>query len=384
MKTVFFGPFIGEFGWELVYWQGWVKEVSKTIFKDCYKIVSSYPGRYPFYPYADEFWPHTQEFTSILVSQRDYITDYWKNGLPKGNITVKKYRFGLYPYYKVIPYTTNEPRIDISNIVYTMLCSYKERLPEDTLYFMPFTLNKCPKYNIIFGTTIKANPIKDADFVTKKIDLKYQALEKISSTKKGKDFLNKIVNKKNNLIAIFPRRRSVRRPDKNWAKDKYIKLIELLKNFLNGEYTIALLGEPGGAYFDDTPLEDCLDLINISSEIRLDTQIAFLERADLAIGGMSGAILFALACGCPALTFGFEEQRERYYQENYLNTRFIYYPDINPEPEEIFDLAIGMLSKKIPPANQKSWNPLDYFNSKFKIKKFFRSYFVERIINFTL
>jgi len=30
MKTVFFGPFVGEFGWEMLYWHAWVNKVSKN------------------------------------------------------------------------------------------------------------------------------------------------------------------------------------------------------------------------------------------------------------------------------------------------------------------------------------------------------------------
>ena len=53
MKTVFFGPFVGEFGWEMLYWHAWVNKVSNGKFKNYKKIVASFSGRESFYPNAD-------------------------------------------------------------------------------------------------------------------------------------------------------------------------------------------------------------------------------------------------------------------------------------------------------------------------------------------
>src|SRR5258708_38385520 len=82
MKTVFFGPFIGEFGWELLFWQGWVRKMCRNEFRNHHKVVASYPGRQAFYPYADEVWPLPERFLNLKVSGHSYFTDGWRGGYP--------------------------------------------------------------------------------------------------------------------------------------------------------------------------------------------------------------------------------------------------------------------------------------------------------------
>ena len=82
MKTVFFGPFIGEFAWELIHWQGWVRKITREKYSKSRIIVSSYNGRAGLYPHADEFWPLPQWFTDRKINSVRYILKGWKQGLP--------------------------------------------------------------------------------------------------------------------------------------------------------------------------------------------------------------------------------------------------------------------------------------------------------------
>jgi hypothetical protein len=82
MKTVFFGPFVGEFGWELLAWQGWVRKVCRNEYKDYHKIVCSFPGHYPLYPDTDEYIPLPQWLVDTKLPARAYITDCWIGDLP--------------------------------------------------------------------------------------------------------------------------------------------------------------------------------------------------------------------------------------------------------------------------------------------------------------
>jgi hypothetical protein len=364
MKTVFFGPFVGEFGWELLFWQGWVRDVARTVFKDYHKIVSSFPGRYPFYPDADEFWPHPDWLLAENYSPNGYITDWWKNRLPKGNIVKHKYKWGIRSYYQSLEVHADKP--DSSSKILNLFNSYKKRLPKDTIYFAPFLLNRCPKYGITFGAEIADHPLDASDLKLKIIDFEFQLLEKFSPTPKAEKIFSSIA-KTDKIIAIFPRRRDYRRPDKNWKKEKYDYLIKMLQAKFKG-YTIAILGEPGGAFYSEGVPHGCLDLINLDPGLRLDIQIAAIKQAVLSIGSMSGALIFALACGCPTLTFGYTTQMKRYHRENYLGTRFVYYPDMNPEPKIVLQLAEGMIDQRIPPKEQADWNPLNYFGPVHKIR----------------
>lgn len=58
MSNVFFGPWVGEFGWELMSWQGFCRATAKLIEYD--KVyVSSFPDMgYLYQDFADEFIPH--------------------------------------------------------------------------------------------------------------------------------------------------------------------------------------------------------------------------------------------------------------------------------------------------------------------------------------
>jgi len=377
MKTVFFGPFVGEFGWELLFWQGWVKDVSRSVFKDYHKIVSSFPGRHPFYPEADEFWPHPDWLSAKNYSQRGYITDWWKNGLPAPNIVIRKYKLGFRRYFESTP-IVKEKRQDASDAIRDLFDSYKKRLPEDTVYFTPFALNKCPKYNITFGADIADNPLGMSDFKTKRIDFKYQLLEKIIPTPKGEEAFLSIAKGVDKIIAVLPRKRDHRRPDKNWQREKYDSLIAMLQQRFK-DYVIAILGEPGGAFYAEGVPEGCIDLINLDPNLRMDIQVAALKHAELSIGSMSGATIFALACGCPSITFAFFGQAELLHRQNFLGTRLIYYPEMDPEPEIILRLAEGMINHKIPPQDRIHWDALDYFGTMYKFRKKIMRYLKEAV-----
>jgi ADP-heptose:LPS heptosyltransferase len=144
------------------------------------------------------------------------------------------------------------------------------------------------------------------------------------------------------MIAVFPRFRSVRRTDKNWSAENYRDLIGRLQSRFP-RLVIAILGAPGGAYFEDGVPKDCLDFINVPERHRMDLQIAALKRCVLAVGSMSGAILTALAAGCPSLTWGYPGERDRYHEENFLKTQFYYYSEMGARVQEIYELASSMI-----------------------------------------
>ena len=72
----FAGPFIGEFGWELCYWQGWLRKIKKDFLQKDELIICSYPGRYPLYEFADKFLELPQWFLNKKYSQRGYLLDF--------------------------------------------------------------------------------------------------------------------------------------------------------------------------------------------------------------------------------------------------------------------------------------------------------------------
>lgn len=328
-KTVFFGPFFGEFGWEVSFWHGWVKKMCRERYKGYKKIVASYPGREPFYPDADEFWPHPLEISKLRISQRGYISDFWVGDLPKGE---------------------NPESFDknISAWAEALLQEYQKKLPSDTIFYVPHKLNVYQLYGkrhflgvLIFKGLNLGGELK---VFTPKFE--HQIFEELQPTEAGRKFLQQYIGFDKKLIAVFPRCRLGRRPDKNWPRQKYDLLIKNLQRQYPTHF-IGIFGAPGGAYYSDgkVPL-NCFDFINLPEDIRFSVQLSALKQSDVAVGGISGALVVALLAGCPVVQWGYPVHRKPVNQQNFLKTRCIFWPEMNPSVEIIEKLVNLMMKKK--------------------------------------
>ncbi len=357
-KTIFFGPFIGEFGWELLYWHGWIRKVCKQYFYEYKKIVSSFPGRQPFYPDMDEFWPLPDDFLELKFSSRNYMTDYWVNGYPRPNSVERRKRFGIFKYEKWSESSYNGEN-DVEPAAIKLVNEFKSKLPNNTRMFVPFKWNNFKEQNLNFGVKYLKNPNSSSDFEIEKIPWERQDFDYLYPTSKGQNKLHILRTDTRPIISIFPRGRPNRRPDKNWSKEKYDDLIFLIHNELP-DYQVAILGEPGGAYYEGEVPSGCLDLINIDNNVRMDVQIAVLKKSVVALGSISGAILVSLASGCPSLTWGWVNLMENYHMENILKTPFIYFPRMDASVEDIFKFLKGMIKEEIPPSKHYMWDPSSF------------------------
>lgn len=363
MKTVFFGPFIGELGWEMLYWQGWVRRVCLEEFRDYRKIAASFPGREPLYPYVDELWPLPDYFLDLRVSGHGYFTDWWRKGIPKPQntsvsrvvrtvatsrgaraavaralgqlIPARLRQLLMWGWIPALRFSRSMP--DVEPFAERMLADFKAKLPPDTSYFVPWKGNYYVADALEFGVTITERT-DDPDFRVVAIDYRYQLLERLEPTPTGLELCREFVPEDSRLIAVFPRWRTMRRPDKNWPRRRYEQLIQELQHTFP-EFEIAILGEPGGAYFSDGVPEGCIDLINVPHHHRLDIQIAALRQSVLALGSISGALTVALAAGCPAVMWGYSHFLDVYHKANFLGTPMIYYPEPNPTVEVVVGLA---------------------------------------------
>ncbi len=348
MKTVFLGPWIGEFGWEFLNWSGWVRRVCRDHFKDCRKIVASLPGRKPFYaPYIDEFWPLPEEYIKLQASCHAYFTDGWRDGYPGKQENMRKeegvWRFDEMPI----------PGPSIEAAAEAMLEDFRKKLPPDTIYFVPWKWNRYEPDGIEFGFRCKEEGQlpKLGTFENRAIPPEFQIFE---YHRPGPELMlrfNQAFPGDTQFICMFPRERHVRRADKNWQRDKYYELLlKLQKRF--PQYPIAILGEPGGACFADGVPEGCLDFINLQSDLRFETQLAVLSRSVFSVGGISGAMLVALACGSPSLLWGHSDYTPGIHGSNKMSTPAIFHPQEDPDVETIFWLCDGLQQSS---ARFKTW-----------------------------
>ena len=333
VRTVFFGPFVGEFGWELISWHGWVKRLCRTRYRNHHKVVCSFPGRYPLYPDADEFWPLPKKFLKNPISPRGYITDNWIKGFPKPN---------------------NKPfeLPEVMPLITEVIKDFKKKLPKDAHFIVPWEFRYDHVDKKYYGVSVPADPSSDKEFKTYPIPLSNQFLEVLRPTPKGVKTLGQMMDDDRKLISIFPRHRAFRRPDKTWRRRKYEIMIKSI--WQKFEFRIAVLGEPGGAFFAEGGVpKGCIDLINVDSNLRLDVQLAALNKSVLAVGGLSGAILLALLAGCPALTWGTASGWPGFKRGNYTKTKLIYYPSQDPPVKTILEYIGWILKRgKVPITNE--------------------------------
>ena len=141
-KTVFFGPFIGEFAWEIMHWQGWIRKVCAEQFKDHRKIASSFTGRAGLYPNVDEFWPVPDSFQVHVTNSVQYIVKGWRHGLPGSKElravpekVIKDGAVSLEYRYEEVYEAAEGP--DIEPQATAMYEDMKQRLPNDTICFTP-------------------------------------------------------------------------------------------------------------------------------------------------------------------------------------------------------------------------------------------------------
>jgi hypothetical protein len=349
-NVVIFGPYVGEFGWELLYWQGWVRKVCESHFTNHKKIAISFEGRDVFYDKVDEFRELPQHLSSQILSSRNYICDYWHDGQPSSSsdyfwsakAVLQQLRNGVRPHRISRELINN----DIPSIR-ALLIEYQESLRaefanyDSVEIYAPWHLNDFHGYS--FGFDFNSGfDLGSPERVTR-IEFNRQTLTRLSLENIVKDGKSESIESKR--VAIYPRRRNIRRSDKNWSESNYTELIEL---FQAAGYEVGILGDRLGAYFTESAPAGVVDLINIEDVGRLRVQMEFLKKSNLAVGAMSGATLFSLATGTPTLIFGYAEEKSRYESENFLKTPLLYHSHMNPTPKELFELATNFLKNTIP------------------------------------
>jgi len=342
--VVVFGPFIGEFGWELLFWHGVVRRLCRTDFRSHYRVAVSLAGREPFYPDVDEFVAIKSTDLPSGYSPRSYITDGWRDGLPgegRQYHTLHPINVWASIRHKRITRATYIERWQgppVEPYVSALMTRLVARFPLNTTFVSPFQTHSLDDGQFGCDVSVPSTALANA---SRKPSFESQFLTRLTASNEASSQITQLLDSAKSYVSVFPRSRPFRRTDKNWSREQYVELIGLIRD---RGFNVALLGAPNGAYFAHESHPECLDLINIPDENRLDLHLAMISRSVLSVGAMSGSLLVALAAGCPAVIFGDEGQQLQYYQENYLNSPLMYVSTLQPRASDLMRVIESMLS----------------------------------------
>ena len=272
MKEVnLYGPYIGEFAWELLWWQGWVRShATRSSSKNTYTIACSFNGRQPFYESVDQFIPIEElDILGSEYSSRAYILDSWDQG-------------------------ESLPPVEFTGQIAELITRLKARFKAKVNVFAPW--KQIRSGDEIFGTKLLGT-----DFKHQKPNYSCQSLPILKPSTRASFLSSDDIAS----ICIFPRHRQKRRPDKNLDMVFYKYLAESL---LKEGYRVFLLGDPNGAYRFHIEHPMFINLVDtIDSKHRLSLHLAALSKSCWAIGGVSGALFLSLFQGVPTIAVGARE-----------------------------------------------------------------------------
>jgi len=251
-KILLAGPWVGEFGWELFCWQGYLRKQSKLFDKT---IIIGRPG--------NDFLYHDFCHQYIEFDPEGFDTDMWK-------------------CYNCKSYD-----------------SIKEKI-----YHTKYIDGQ---FNIGMHYHIKGVLDTKGIFFTEQEFIRY-----IGKSKKKYDIIFHCRNKKTGS-------------QRNWDKQKWKDLYDLLKD----KYKVACIGNNESFYIEGTE-----DLRGIT----LKELAGVLNNSKIIIGPSSGPMHFASLCGTKHLVWSTDYNLVRYEKDwNPLKTEVIFYgkEGWNPKPENI-------------------------------------------------
>lgn len=116
------------------------------------------------------------------------------------------------------------------------------------------------------------------------------------------------------IIVIFPRARA-RAAQRNIPRFVWYELVENLKKTC----TVVLAGTPQGACLADYKADNVINLISYDEPDKTQKIITYLNSAQMSVSSQSGGTHIALLSGCPSYIIGHEMERHSKV-ENRLNT----------------------------------------------------------------
>ncbi|MCC7427724.1 MAG: hypothetical protein IT557_12515 [Alphaproteobacteria bacterium] len=320
--AILFGPFVGEFGWEQSFFAGYVRRFAAEAAGDYDIHVASFPGRAPLYGRGVTVHAHPDWFRELRLSANAYVCDQW---------------FGDWP---AIPDGASYARC-VALHHERLLAYYRAEVGPFRRALAPAGLFTClfdpaRSWGTWFSPLGRFSPAP----VTLRIEPEVQLWRPIETDPADEDMLSSIAPDlfagDRPAVAVLPRRRTGRRPDKNWPEENYHDLIaRLLEHPLRPR--VVVIGEPGGCWFAEGEVpHGAIDLIHVPDERRLGLQVAAARRCRFAVGGLSGAMLVMLGFGVPTIEWGHASAEPETRRQNMMGTPMHYLAHPAPSVDAVW------------------------------------------------
>jgi len=285
-STIAFGPWLGEFGWELMYWHAFVRKKCKD--EQIQKpVVCSWCENKHLYKNTTFYPIYKKDIEPLNTYPNMYFLKYYHSD--------KKIR----DFYNVIKQKIKQ-QSNVAEIVDPV------EIHESGL--------------LEFG-----NPRKHQTFEVLKPMLKWQLLN--TNTKKPR-------------IVLFPRFRQ-QNTQKNKSAEFWMELIKMLP-----QYNFVIGGTEGPYFEKFSNIElDSRTLHGTFANSWIDLQLYLLQQSNLAVCPESGTIFLALLSNTPTVAFGSEREKERCAKvENIFATPIIYIGDREVATSDLAKTIISMLN----------------------------------------
>lgn len=288
--NIIFGPFVGEFGWEVSRWNGFVRWFCLNN-KDKNIVISTRESSSGFY-----FGLGDNVILDLFSIKQDYTADF----------TPVEYRARGVKSVEIIKKITDD------------------------------VVSKYPTYYLFRPTQLSR---KSYDAI-KKYDFNYLVPKEISSC--IDHVLNRQKNKKIICIASRHRKDTVNR---NWSESNWECLFDLIdcsKNLFG-----IVVGRDNSIYKSTKPRDNIKYLCSEYNDPTVGLLIEVIKRSSVTIGPQTGVIILSNAMRTPTVFWGHEIKRHS-VEENYSNTVSVGIEEKDrikyvTEPEIIFDEMLKII-----------------------------------------
>jgi len=341
LNNILFGPFIGEFGWELCYWQGWVRKYSKS-FSNSKIYISSFEKSYPLYKdFINKFIPISKK----LVDKKYSLNGYFPNFKILSEKEKKNFK-DLYDQ-EVVRLKEIVKKENDNEIIHLPFYPQRNRNKFSHLTFLIKKILKINNEKVIN----KENPYKGIvienylDFLINNYEKawdvqvppkNFQIINHLRPTNKVNDLYQKIRQKVNSkhFVTLFPRKRDIVRPARNYSENKWEIFIKRLVDDL--KLGVFICGTPEGAGLKQFKYYNVYNTAFEQEKNLLDLQIALLCNSKYSIHSLSGSAYLPMYTGNYTFFFGLENYRKRFDGDNVLNSKYKFLTNYGTDPDPMY------------------------------------------------